>query len=207
MSETCQFGKSKRLPSASSVNCVKHEFDLIHCDLWGPAPLSSWNKFRYYVSFVDDYTRLVWYYPLCNKSDFFSVYLAFKQMVFTQSNACIKVIHSDGGGEFVSEKLKAHFGKKGILHQLTCPHTPEQAGVVERRHRSIVEIGLTQLFHSRLPATNWNESFQTAVYLLKSLPTKVFPIMYHPMNCCFTKLRTTRLFVCLDATTLHISFS
>lgn len=56
------------------------------------------------------------------------MYLAFEHIVFTQSNACIEVIHSDGGGEFVSEKLKAHFGKKGILHQLTCPYTPEQQG-------------------------------------------------------------------------------
>lgn len=47
--EACQLGKSKKLPFCDSVNHALHVFDEIHCDLWGPAPIASWNNFKYYT--------------------------------------------------------------------------------------------------------------------------------------------------------------
>lgn len=52
------------------VNHGLHVFDEIHWYLWGPA-IVSWNNFKYYVGFVDDHSRFIWYYPLINKSEFF----------------------------------------------------------------------------------------------------------------------------------------
>uniref|UniRef100_A0A2N9HMZ2 Integrase catalytic domain-containing protein n=1 Tax=Fagus sylvatica TaxID=28930 RepID=A0A2N9HMZ2_FAGSY len=49
--------------------------------------------------------------------------------------------------------------------------TPEQNGVAERKHRHIVETGLTMLFHARLPKNLWIEAFMTAVYLINRLPS------------------------------------
>lgn len=96
--EACQLVKSKRLPFTDSVNHSLQPFDRIHCDLWGPVPINSWNGFRYYDSFVDDCSRFVWYYPLKNKSDFFSIYLSFEHMIFTEFDNKIKSSISDGGG-------------------------------------------------------------------------------------------------------------
>lgn len=76
-------------------------------------------------------------------------------------------------GSFVPTKFKNRLALLDTLRRFICPDTSQQAGVVERRHRSIVEIGLTQLFHANLPLVYWNESFQTAVFLLNRLPSKV----------------------------------
>lgn len=81
-----------------------------------------------------------------NKSDFFSIYMSFENMIFTQFKKKTECFRTDVGGELSSAKLKEHLDANGVLHQLTCPYTPQQAGVVERRHRSIVEIDLTLLF-------------------------------------------------------------
>lgn len=62
------------------------------------------------------------------------------------------MFHSDGGGEFVNSQLSSHFLATGIVHQISCPYTPEQTGMVERRHRIIRELGMTMLFHSRAPS-------------------------------------------------------
>ncbi|KAL6348305.1 hypothetical protein AAG906_005604 [Vitis piasezkii] len=43
-----------------------------------------------------------------------------------QFNKKIKVFHSDGGGEFINFKLSSHFLSTGIIHQVSCPYTPEQ---------------------------------------------------------------------------------
>ena len=60
-----------------------------------------------------------------------------------------------------------------ILQHISCPGTPEQNGVAERKHRHIVETGLTMLFHAHMPLSFWVESFLTAVYLMNRLPSSV----------------------------------
>jgi len=60
----------------------------------------------------------------------------------------------------------------GISHLTTPPHTPEHNGYSERRHRHIVETGLTLLSHASLPLIFWSQAFATTVYLINRLPTK-----------------------------------
>uniref|UniRef100_A0A2N9I9N7 CCHC-type domain-containing protein n=1 Tax=Fagus sylvatica TaxID=28930 RepID=A0A2N9I9N7_FAGSY len=61
--------------------------------------------------------------------------------------------------------------RTGKAPHVSCPGTPEQNGVAERKHRHIVETGLTMLFHARLPKNLWIEAFMTAVYLINRLPS------------------------------------
>ena len=171
--EPCQMGKSSRLPFLASDSRVLHPLDRIHCDLWGPSPVVSNQGFKYYAIFVDDYSRYSWFYPLRNKSDFESVFISFQKMVENQLNTKIKVFQSDGGGEFVSNSLKAHFSKHGIHHRISCPYTPQQNGLAERKHRHLVELGLCMLFHSHTPQKFWVESFFTANYIINLLPSSV----------------------------------
>lgn len=195
----CQLGKSKCLPFELFINRSVEPSDLIHCVHWGPVPVMFRAHHRYYVSFVDDCTRFIWYYPLVNKADFFSVYLLFEKFVFTQFEKKIKCFHSDGGGEFKSEKLRRHLQEKGTLHKFTCPYTPQQAGVVERKHRSIVETELTQLLHSKVSLIHWNESFQSAVYLLNRLPSKALVDNKSPYKLLFGRTpeyKALRVFEC-----------
>lgn len=90
-------------------------------------------------------------------------------MVEPQFHTKIKAIQTDWGGEF-------HFFPKalqefGIIHRVICPHTHHQNGVVERKHRHIVESGLTLLAHASLPFKFWDHAFLTAVYLINRLPS------------------------------------
>lgn len=78
----------------------------------------------------------------------------------------MNVFQSDDGGEFVSEKISSHFIAEGVIHQFSRPYTPQQSGLIERRHRLIVEIGLAQLFHSSVSLDFWVESFSAAVYVM-----------------------------------------
>lgn len=60
-----------------------------------------------------------------------------------------------------------------IIHQLSCPHTPEQNGVAEWKHHHIVEKGFTLLAQAFLPLTYWDHAFAIAIYVIKRLPTLV----------------------------------
>uniref|UniRef100_A0A2N9I4N5 Uncharacterized protein n=1 Tax=Fagus sylvatica TaxID=28930 RepID=A0A2N9I4N5_FAGSY len=73
----------------------------------------------------------------------------------------------------------------GISHRLSCPHTHQQNGSVERKHRHIVETGLTLLAYSSVPFSYWDEAFLTAAYLINCLPSPItqhkslIDILYH----------------------------
>jgi hypothetical protein len=64
-----------------------------------------------------------------------------------------------------------HLNMCGIVQHVSCPGTPEQNRVAERKHRHIVETGLTMLFHAQLPKNLWIEAFIMAVYLINRLPS------------------------------------
>ena len=52
-----------------------------------------------------------------------------------------------------------------------CPHTHHQNGVVERKHRYVVELGLTLLSQAELPLHYWDHAFVSSVYLINRLPS------------------------------------
>jgi hypothetical protein len=140
-------------------------------DVWGPSPILSTNGARYYVIFVDHFSKFTWFYPITCKSDVSSIFPKFQAYVERLFDCMIKSIQTDGGGEF--QKLHHLFASHGIHHRITCPHTHQQNGFVERKHRHIIEMGLTLLGHCSVPLTYWAEAFQTACYLINRLPTPV----------------------------------
>lgn len=85
------------------------------------------------------------------KQIFSSTFQLFEKVVERQFSARIKCVQTDGGGAFKSYWFQKHLSQTGILQQMSCPYTLEQNGVVERRHRSIVEVGLSQPYHCKIP--------------------------------------------------------
>ena len=68
---SCQLGKSHRLPFLNNNTRILYPLDIIHCDLWGPSPVTSLSGFRVYVIFIDAHSRFTWFYPLRHKIEFF----------------------------------------------------------------------------------------------------------------------------------------
>lgn len=90
-------------------------------------------------------------FPLKSKSDVAAVIKTFVPFVENMLSCSLKIFRSDGGGEFVNNVLHEYFSVKGIIHQRSCPYTPEQNGVAERKHRSIVDTALSLLYHASIP--------------------------------------------------------
>ena len=65
------------------------------------------------------------------------------------------------------------FHTNGILHRLTCSYTSQQNGVAERKHRHVMDIGLSLLAQSHILSTFWVDAFLTAIFLINHLPTTI----------------------------------
>jgi hypothetical protein len=61
----------------------------------------------------------------------------------------------------------------GILHHVSCPHTPQQTGVAEHNHCHIMEMGLSFLAQSHLSSIFWVDAFVTYVFIINRLPSSV----------------------------------
>ncbi|KAB2628692.1 hypothetical protein D8674_033487 [Pyrus ussuriensis x Pyrus communis] len=96
----CAIGKNHKLPFSSSTSRASASLELIHCDVWGPAPVVSVSGFKYYVLFVDEFTKYTWLFPLKAKSEVYSVFVSFKAYVENLVGNRIKIFRSDSGGEF-----------------------------------------------------------------------------------------------------------
>uniref|UniRef100_A0A2N9I4T5 Integrase catalytic domain-containing protein n=1 Tax=Fagus sylvatica TaxID=28930 RepID=A0A2N9I4T5_FAGSY len=93
----CLAGKMHQLPFPISNKTVTSPFELIHADLWGPAPVTASNCFRFYLVFVDEFTKFTWVYLLKHKSDTFQVFTQFRAMIETQFSLPIKILRTDCG--------------------------------------------------------------------------------------------------------------
>ena len=85
----------------------------------------------------------------------------------------VKVLRSDNGGEYTSDKFTKFCADKGILHEFTVPYCPQQNGVAERLNCTIMEGARSILYQAKLPLDFWAEACTTAVYLHNRISTAV----------------------------------
>jgi hypothetical protein len=81
----CEMAKSHRITYLPSLNKSSEPFAVIHSDVWGPAKISTISKARYFVTFIDECTRMTWMSLLHKKSDVFTAFQEFHRMVGTQN--------------------------------------------------------------------------------------------------------------------------
>lgn len=114
----------------------------------------------------------------------------------TQFNVCIKTVRTDHGAEF---NLHSFFTTHGVIHHKSCVDTPQQNGLVERKHQHIFNVARVLRFQSHLPLKFWNHCVLIAVYLINRTPT---PLLSNksPYGILFstsTKYNHLRTFGCL----------
>lgn len=148
---TCHKAKQQRLSFTSSSSRATSVFDLVHVDLWGPYKHRSMNNESYFLTIVDDYTRATWTLLLTDKTQVFPKITVFFNMVQTQFGTKIKVIRSDNGTEFVNRRMTEFLNSRGVLHQRSCAYTPQQNGIVERKHKHLLQVARALMFQSGLP--------------------------------------------------------
>ena len=179
----CPQAKQTRLPFPKSSITTKFPFSLLHCDVWGPHKIPAHTGSRYFLTIVDDFSRCTWIFLMHHKSETQSLLTNFVQFVKTQFHTDVQTVRMDNGTEFIP--LRIFLQNKGIELQTSCIYTPQQNGVVERKHRHILNVARSLMFQSNVPLEFWGECVLTAVYLINRIPTPLlsnkspFEVLYN----------------------------
>lgn len=140
--------KQHRLVFPISANESTHVFDLVHADLWGTHHFKTHDNCNMFFTLVDDKSRATWVYLISDKSVVFHLLKDFILMVQDQFNTTVKVLRTENGTEFMNNTVKEFLNKLGIIHQSSCVYTPQQNGLVERKHRHVLNCARALRFHA-----------------------------------------------------------
>ena len=178
----CAVGKAHRLPfPAQASNRAARPLELIHSDICGPIevihvrPDGKLVEIKWYIlTFVDDYSRLLWIAITSDKSSktVMKQFSHYKAWAERYTGFAIKAIRTDGGTEYVNADFKTFLQILGIDRQVTAAYTPQQNGVAERANRTILEAARAMLHAADLPQSFWSYAVHAAVYLRNRSPTR-----------------------------------
>lgn len=171
MCSSCAKGKQHRFPFSTSTSTTQEKLELVHSDVCGPMPEPSYAGHQYFLTFIDDYSKMTFEYFMKSKSEVFDHLKDFIVSSERRSGKKLKTFRSDNGTEYTNHRVTQYLRDKGIRHELTIGYSPQQNGVAERANRTLMEKARAMIANSELPKCFWAEAIHTACKLKNVGPT------------------------------------
>ena len=152
--DACHLAKDHRVSFNSRGYSASKAFYLIHSDVWDPSKIKTLSGKKWFMTFIDDHTRVCWVYLMEKKSEVeqrFQDFQDFFNMIKNQFNTTIGILRSDNGTEYFNKYLSTFLVTNGIIHQFSCRDTPQQNGVAERKNRHLLEVTRAIMFSMNVP--------------------------------------------------------
>ncbi|CAI7745738.1 unnamed protein product [Closterium sp. NIES-53] len=177
----CVEGRLRAAPYSSSFPPTEAPLQTLHMDVWGPARVRGQGHERYFLLVVDDYSRYTTVFPLRIKGEVPEVLIDWIRGSCRElserfsSDLPVLHLHSDRGGEFSSDLLRAFCRAEGIRQTFTLPASPQQNGIAERRIGMVMDIAHTSMIHAAAPHFLWPFAVQYAAHQINLQPHVSLP--------------------------------
>ncbi|SGY45142.1 BQ5605_C001g00252 [Microbotryum silenes-dioicae] len=125
--DACLASKAHCLPFPPLSFHASEPLALVHSDVLS-FPEESISHKRYLVTFVDDFSRKTWVYPIGHKSEVLQTFKDWLMEIKNETGCRVKTLRSDNGGEYISTAFNGFCVAHGIRCKLTIPYMPEQNG-------------------------------------------------------------------------------
>ncbi|CAI7801989.1 unnamed protein product [Closterium sp. NIES-54] len=123
----------------------------------GPARVRGQGHKRYFLLVVDNYSRYTTVFPVPSKGEVTEVLIDWIRSARRQlsesfgTDLPVLCLHSDRGGEFSSDLLRAFCRLEGIRQTFTHPASPQQNGIAERRIGMVMDVARMSMIHAAAP--------------------------------------------------------
>nr|GEX96297.1 hypothetical protein [Tanacetum cinerariifolium] len=133
---------------------------------WDISATQAWRLFK------EKICRKGCVYLLTENSQALESFRQFKRKVETETGKTIKALHTDRGGEYLSNDFKNFCLEHGIKRQLTTSFSSQQNGVAERKNRTVINMVVSMISAKSMPKKFWGEATMWSFYVLNRCPTK-----------------------------------
>ncbi|CAI7832946.1 unnamed protein product [Closterium sp. NIES-54] len=178
---SCVKGRQRAAPHSSSFPPTEAPLHTLHMDVWSPARVRGQGHERYFLLVVDDYSRYTTVFPLRSKGEVPEVLIDKIRGARLQlsesfgSDLPVLRLHSDRGGEFSSDLLRAFCRLEGIRHTFTLVASPQQNGIAERRIGMVMDVTRASMIHAAAPHFLWPFAVQYAAHQINLQPRVSLP--------------------------------
>ncbi|CAI7911836.1 unnamed protein product, partial [Closterium sp. NIES-53] len=177
----CVEGWQRTAPHTSEFPPTEAPLQTLHMVVWGPARVRGQGHEHYFLLVVDEYSRYTTVFPLRSKGEVTEVLIDWIRVARLQlrerfgSYFPVLRLHSDRGGEFSSDLLRAFCRAEGIRQTFTLPISPQQNGIAERRIGMVMDVACTSMIHAAAPHFLWPFAVQYAAHQINLQPWVSLP--------------------------------
>ena len=170
--QSCDAAKLKRKPFAKSMPPkAMHVGESISSDVCGKISPKTIFGEEYFVTFIDEKSGYIHVSPMKKKSEVLDLFKQFRARFNNQNlTTSVKILVSDGGGEYISAEFDVFLKENGIDHAKTPPNTPERNGLSERLNKILMDLVRAMLKHRHMPLRYWGLAVQYAAYIINRTP-------------------------------------
>ncbi|KAJ9531058.1 hypothetical protein QJQ45_000948 [Haematococcus lacustris] len=166
--EPCIMGKQHRWVEPQHAGLsrpAQQVLELVHSDVCGPMEVAALDGSLYYVSLLDDYSKLLAVTLIKQKSDAAAAIIDMVTALERQTGSKLKALRSDRGGEYTGGELQRWMRTQGVVHQMTAPYSPEMNGSAERVNRTVLNMVRTMMDAVSAPKLLWGEAAKAAAMI------------------------------------------
>jgi len=157
--------KMHNLPFNNNRRKAEDILDIVHTDLNGPHQTTGYHGEKYFLSFIDDYSKLVKVYCIRSKYEVYDYLVQYVNEVQNLTGKMIKELRCDNGKEYMNARVFKFAKEKGILIKPCPAYVHELNGTAERYNRTLMDMGRCLLSEAKVERKFWPEVIKSAAYL------------------------------------------
>jgi len=171
---TCIQNKMHNLPFQNKRSGTKEILELVHTDLNGPHINTGYDGSKYFLTFIDDYSKCALVYTLKSKNEVCNCLVVYINQVENFTGKKIKRLRCDNGKEYMNKDMYSLASERGIVVEPCPPYVHELNGTAERYNRTIMNSARCLLSDSKLNIRYWPEIVKAAAYLKNRIITNTY---------------------------------
>jgi len=165
----CAQGKMTDKSFPPSETRASEPFELVHSDLKS-FPIESYQKYKYFIVFFDDYTSHAWTINIQSKDAALQATRQFLAIVETKYKTKVQRWKLDAGGEYTSKAFYQMLKDKGIEILQSVPHVHQQNGRAERIVCTLMEKAKSIRLQACLPQSWWEFALDHVTHIYNQTP-------------------------------------
>ena len=135
--------------------------------------------------FVCGKSRYKWCYLLKKRDEALDRFIEWKAHIERQFDRLVKILQTDGAGEFCSNRCEDYFRINGITHRTTQAYSSEMHGSVEIFMKILVYTASYMLNTANIRLDFWGQAVLCANFITNRCPTKGLSLKMTPYEALY----------------------